>query len=45
MIVRNNIYKYILPINRVYLTQDSNNIKQIFCTSEYFANFFFSLNN
>ena len=45
-IVRNKspgcLYKYILPSNRVYLTRNSNNIKQIFCESEYFANSFFS---
>ena len=46
-IVRNKspayLYKYILPDDRVYLTQNSNNIKQIFCRSEYFVNFFFPI--
>ena len=44
-IVRNKspgyLYKYILPGDRAYLTRNSNNIKQIFCRSEYFANSFF----
>ena len=44
-IVRNKyagyLYKYILPVDRAYLTRNSNNIKQIFCRSEYFANSFF----
>ena len=35
------LYKYTLPGDRVYLTQNSNNIKQIFCRSGYFANSFF----
>ena len=35
------LYKYILPGDRAYLTRNSNNIKQIFCRSEYFANSFF----
>ena len=34
------LYKYILPGERAYLTRNSKNIKQIFCRSEYFANFF-----
>ena len=45
MIVRNKspgyLYKYNLPVDRAYLTRNSNNIKQIFCRSEYFANSFF----
>ena len=44
-IVRNKspgyLYSYILPGNRTYLARNSNNIKQIFCRSEYFANSFF----
>ena len=44
-IVRNKspccLYKYILPGKRAYLTRNSNNIKQIFCKSEYFAHSFF----
>ena len=36
-----NLYKYILPGNRAYLTRNSNNIKHTFCRSEYFSNFFF----
>ena len=44
-IVRNKspgyLYKYVLPGDRAYLTRNSNNIKQIFCRSEYFANSFF----
>ena len=44
-IVRNKspgyIYKQILPGDRAYLTRNSNNIKQIFCRFEYFANSFF----
>ena len=44
-IVRNKspgyLYKYILPGDRAYLTQNSNNIKQIFYRSEYFANSLF----
>ena len=43
-IVRNKspgyLYKYILPGDRVYLTRNSNNIKETFCRSEYFANSF-----
>ena len=35
------LYKYILPGDRAYLTRNSNNIKQISCRSEYFANSFF----
>ena len=35
------LYKYILPGDRDYLTRNSNNTKQIFCRSEYFANSFF----
>ena len=35
------LYKYILPCDRAYLTRNSNNIKQISCRSEYFANSFF----
>ena len=35
------LYKYILPGDRAYLTRNSNNIKQIFCRSEYFANSYF----
>ena len=34
-------YKYILPGNCAYVTWNSNNIKQIFCRSQYFANSFF----
>ena len=30
-----------MPGDRTYLTRNSNNIKQIFCRSEYFANSFF----
>ena len=45
-IVGNNssgyFYKYILPGDRAYLTRNNNNIKQIFCRSEYSANSFFS---
>ena len=37
------LYKYILPGDHTYLTPNSNNIKQIFCGSEYFANSFFFL--
>ena len=33
--------KYILPGNRTYQPQNSNNIKQIVCRSKYFANSFF----
>ena len=44
-IVRNKslgyLYKYILPGDRAYLTQNSKKIKQIFCRSEYFAHSFF----
>ena len=44
-IVRNRspryLYKYILPGDRAYLIQNSNNIKLIFCRSEYFAQSFF----
>ena len=36
------LYKYILPGDRDYLTRNSNNTKQIFGRSEYFANSFFS---
>ena len=36
------LYKYILPGDCAYLTQNSNNIKQIFYRSEYFANSLFS---
>ena len=35
------LYKYILAGNRAYLTRNSNNMTQIFCKSEYFANSFF----
>ena len=46
-IVRNRspgyLYKNILPGDRAYLTRNSNNIKQIFCRSEYFANYFFPI--
>ena len=45
-IVRNKspgyLYKYILTSDRAYLTRNSNNIKKIFCRSEYFFNSFFS---
>ena len=41
-IVRNKspvyLYKYILPDDRAYLTWNNNNIKHIFCRSEYYAN-------
>ena len=37
----NNLYKFILPGDRAYPTQNNNNIKQIFCRIEYFANSFF----
>ena len=37
------LYKYILPGDRAYLTRNSNNIKQILCRSEYFANSFFTI--
>ena len=44
-IVRNKspgyLYNYILPDDYAYLTRNSNNIKRIFCISEYFANSFF----
>ena len=35
------LFKYILPGERAYQTRSSNNIKQIFYRSEYFANSFF----
>ena len=41
-IVRNkspaNLYKYIFPGDRAYLTRNNNNIKQTFCRPEYFSN-------
>ena len=43
-IVRNKspgyLHSYILPGDLAYLARNSNNIKQIFCRSEYFANSF-----